>query len=92
MQQFRDHVEGKFQEAGLNQAEYVSCTSSSANFGSASVIFQLDTLLLRIVRDRGQEFLDLAPNSLFQNFYQFDDVEIAMGWKTVDQVLKKRVA
>jgi hypothetical protein len=23
-------------------------------------------------------------------FHQFDDVEIAMGWKTIDQVLAKR--
>jgi hypothetical protein len=60
------------------------------HFGDAEAVFRVGTLLLRLVRDRGQEFMDLATIAAPDKFYQFDDVEIAMGWKTIDEVLAKR--
>jgi hypothetical protein len=60
------------------------------HFGDAEAVFRVGTLLLRLVRDRGQEFMDLATSATPDKFHQFDDVVIAMGWKTIDEVLAKR--
>lgn len=90
MQRLREQVEERLRAAGFDRVEYLSHASNDANFGDASVIFRVDTLLFRVVRDRGQEFLDVTSSGLFRTFYQYDDVEIALGWKTVDQVLNKK--
>jgi hypothetical protein len=42
------------------------------------------------VRDRGQEFVDLAPAAASGKFYYFDDIEVAMGWKSLGEILAKR--
>jgi hypothetical protein len=34
--------------------------------------------------------LELATTATPEQFHQFGDVEIAMGWKTIDEVLAKR--
>jgi hypothetical protein len=38
-----------------------------------------------------QEFLDLAFGEQPTQYYQSGDVEIAMGWTTVDEVLRPRL-
>jgi hypothetical protein len=80
----------RLDEAGLNGAELVSSQPDSASFGDTSAVFRLKDLLLRIVRDRGEEFLDLGSASDPGNLFQYDDVEIAMGWHSVDDVLDKQ--
>lgn len=47
-------------------------------------------LLLRFVRDRGEDFVDVAARRHPQDSYQIDDVDVAFGWKTIDDVLAKR--
>ena len=59
-------------------------------FGDAQVTFKCGPLLLRAVRDRGQVFLDMASSAAPTQFHQLDDVEVAMGWKTVDEILAKK--
>jgi hypothetical protein len=41
---------------------------------------------LRFVRQKGQDFVDVSPASVPGQYHQFGDVELAMGWKTVDPV------
>jgi hypothetical protein len=75
--------------AGLPDAEEVKYAPAAA-FDNAEAIYRLGPLLLRFVRDRGQIFLDLGSVNVPSEFWQFDDVEIAMGWKSIDEVLSKR--
>ncbi|MCI0664554.1 MAG: hypothetical protein L0220_26130 [Acidobacteria bacterium] len=74
---------------GIEGAELVSETFDPKNFGNGEVVFRLGPLLLRFIRDRGQDFLDVASTIAPDRFHQFDDVEIAMGWKSVEEVLAK---
>lgn len=85
-----DSVVDKLKAAGLADLELVSSSSEAAGFGDAEAIFEAGSMLLRFVRDRGQEFLDIASVATPTKFFQFGDVEIAMGWKTIDEVLAKQ--
>lgn len=77
-------------EAGLTGAELVSAQPESAAFGDTSATFRLNGLLMRVVRDRGEEFLDLGSADEPAALFQYDDVEIAMGWRSIDEVLSKQ--
>lgn len=76
-----DSVLARLREAGIEAAELVRTSPDSASFGDAETVFRVARQLLRFVRDRGQEFMDLGANAAPEQFYQFDDVEIAMGWR-----------
>ena len=78
------------EQAGLTGAELVSAEPESPAFGDTSATFRLGWLLLRFVRDRGEEFLDIGSAGDPDAWFQYDDVEIAMGWQSVDEVLGKR--
>lgn len=78
----------KIRSAGL-AADLLNETSDRQSFGNAQATFRLGPLLLRFVRDRGEEFLDIASDAAADRFHLFDDVEIAMGWKSTDEVLAK---
>ena len=59
--------------------------------GDGDIVGQVGPLLLRFVRDRGQDWLELAPSDTQPaRFYSFSDVQIALGWKTVSEVLDMR--
>lgn len=77
-------------EAGLEGATPVSVEPESGAFGDAMATFMLGHLLLRVVRDRGEEFLDIGLVEEPGNFFQYDDVEVAMGWRSLEEVLSKR--
>ena len=77
-------------EAVALNAELISSTAESSSFGDATAVFQFGPLILRFVRDRGQELLDVACSEVPDRFFLFDDIEIAMGWKTTDEVLGKQ--
>lgn len=87
---FTDAMKTQLADAGLSQATVVSASPEDQPLGNSAVIFRLHGMLLRFVRDRGQAFLELAVESAPTEFHQYDDVEIAMGWKTIDGVLGKR--
>ena len=90
MSSFVDIVQSRLSEAGLGDAELVSAAPESAAFGDTTATFRIRPLLLRFTRERGQEFVDLASQSEPDTFHQFDDVDMAMGWRSVDEVLAKR--
>jgi hypothetical protein len=87
---FVEGVRDALAAAGLRGAVKITHTPESGPFGDTQVIFQFGRFLLKFVRDRLQVFVDLASISSPTEFHQFDEVEIAMGWKTIDQVLAKR--
>lgn len=87
---FADRAKGLLDAAGLAESELVSASTESTAFGNAEAVFRLGPVLLRFTRDRGQEFIDLGSSLAPAVYHQFDDVDIAMGWKSIDEVLAKR--
>jgi len=84
---------GRFEDAlrsaGL-LAKIARASPESRFYGDGEVVARLDSLLLRLVRDRGQEFLDLGHVSRPARFHQFRDVELALGWSSVDDLQARR--
>jgi hypothetical protein len=87
---FAGDVATRLQAADIHGAVLVKSTPESSNFGDTGVIFRVGPLLLRFVRERGQEFVDVSTISMPQKFHQLVDVEVAMGWRSIDQVLARR--
>ena len=82
-------IRAALERAGLGDAELVSAASGAPSSGDARVIFGLGPLLLRVTEDRGQRFLDIAFRTEPATFHQFDDIDIAMGWRSLESVLSK---
>lgn len=87
--QLVDAVRAELEKVGLGGVELVSNAPESAAFGDTAVTFRIGPLLLRVTLERGQRFVDLAAQAEPTKFHQFDDVDIAMGWRSVDDVLAK---
>ena len=85
-----ESVQRALEAAGLGGAQLVSLRQESPGFGDCAVTFGLGHLFLRVVRDRGELFVDLAAKDRPGQFLQYDDVEIAMGWRSIEEVLAKK--
>lgn len=72
--------------AGLPGGEVIHEVVHPEHFGDSEVAFKVGPMHLRFVRQRGQDFVDVCPATVPGQYHQFGDVELAMGWKTVDQV------
>ena len=90
MTTFIENVKRQLISAGLNDAQEVLSTPELSAFHDITAIFRVGPLLLRFTSERGQRFLDLAASAEPKVFHQFDDVDIAMGWKSIKAVLAKR--
>ena len=80
----------RLEEAGISGAVLVRERTESKDFGNAEAVFQVGSLVLRFIRERGEDFLDIGATARPEQFYQFDDLRIAMGWTSIDEVLAKR--
>ena len=80
-------VERMLRAKGIRSARLLS--EDNSELGEMA-IFEADNLLLRFVRDRAQEFLDVGMRTHPTEFHQFDDVAVALGWTSVDNVLGKQ--
>jgi hypothetical protein len=87
---FVEEIQEALAEAGLSDAQLVSATRETAAFGDSVAVFRVGPLLLRFTRERGQAFIDLTSAANPTTFHQFDDVDVAMGWRLTDDVLAKR--
>lgn len=83
-----EQVQESLATIGFFNAQIVQRPNDIA--GDGVVIFRIGSLLLRFVRDRGQDFLDIASMVEPTIFHQFDDIEIAMGWRSVEDILAKQ--
>jgi hypothetical protein len=90
MSSFIDSIKRALTGAGLGDAEFVSAFPEAAAFGDTAAVFRVGSLLLRFTRERGQAFIALASEAEPETFHQFDDVDLAMGWRSIDEVLAKR--
>jgi hypothetical protein len=76
--------------AGLSSSD-IGGSLGVDDIGDGHITGRLEPLLLRFVRDGGQDWLKVGPTDAKPpGFYSFDDVQIALGWKTVSQVLDMR--
>jgi hypothetical protein len=73
--------------AGLDQLDLLAAAYAPETFGNAEAVFRAGTLVLKFMRDRGQDFLYLAAANAPDQFHPSDDVEVALGWRTLDDVL-----
>ena len=85
-QRLAENWKDRLRAAGLTNPEFLSATYSPAHFGNAEVDFRAGLMILRLVRDRGQEFLSVAFDPIPDQFYPIEDIEIAMGWATIEEV------
>lgn len=54
-----------------------------------AVVFPLDGLLLKFVKDRGEEFVDVCFRDCPGQFFYFDDVSVGLDWESLDQALSR---
>lgn len=80
---------GTLKAAGIEGVELLRDRYDPEHFGDAEVILRFESLLLRFIRDRGEEFFQLGSTSAPDRFHQWDDVEIAFGWRSTADVLAK---
>jgi hypothetical protein len=80
----------RLREANLS-GELVSHTPDDEDsFGNAQAVFRVDSLLMCLIRDRGQVFVEVGSADMPGRFYQFDDVSVAMGWRSTDDVFARK--
>ena len=75
--------------AGLPAVKPVSSIFDEEHFGSGEATFDLGSLLVRVVRDRDQESLAVAFLDAPKSFHAWEDVEICMGWRTIESVISE---
>jgi hypothetical protein len=85
---FRDKVCRLLEGVGLPARNVVFERYDPDAFGNGEVIVDADAMRLRFIRERGQDFLEIGPSEGDENFL-FDDVELAMGWKTHEEVFSR---
>jgi hypothetical protein len=86
----REKAEKELSDAGFGAATLEREMYDEDQFGNAEAVFSIGSLRLRFLRDRGQEFLELGSLAEPGRFFLVDDVEVAMGWKAVEDVLTKQ--
>ena len=82
-------VISEMKDAGI-EGKLVSQEYSEQHFGNAIVDVRVERVLLRFIRDRSIDELMLASTFSPTKFYPFVDVQIAMGWKSVEDVVTKQ--
>ncbi len=86
---FAKSIAARIGAAGLGDVELVSEMPDSSSFGDAEAVFRLGPLILRFSMDRGQELVDVAFGHMPERFFLIDDVDIALGWKSIDEVVSR---
>jgi len=61
-------------------------------FGNALVEFGIGNIILRFVRDRSYDMVLLASRLVPDRSFAFADIEVGMGWKSVDESLRTESA
>jgi hypothetical protein len=77
--------------AGIVGVDVVAdSTGSAVDTLDGEARFRWGGLVLRLVRDRGQDFVDIAPAADPARAYTLDDIGVAQGWRTVESVLARQ--
>ena len=76
----------RLRSTGFSDPEILSATYNPEFFGNAEAEFRIGPVRLRIERERFQELLSVAFDPEPEEFYPFEDIEVAWGWATSDEV------
>jgi hypothetical protein len=57
---------------------------------SGEARFRWGKLTLRFVRDRGQDFVDIAPDFDEESTFRMDDLGVAKGWRSIEDILSRQ--
>jgi hypothetical protein len=68
-------------------ADLVSEVYPEAAPADAVITYRTESLLLRFTRRESQEFLEIACALAPGQFYWFGDIEVAMGWASLEKML-----
>jgi hypothetical protein len=80
-------TERQLAEAGIESAQLLSTRYEREVFGDGEAVFRVGSLLVRFSRERGQYLLDIATANAADDFYPFEDVEAALGWRPLAEVV-----
>jgi hypothetical protein len=87
---YAEYVLSQLEAAGIGPVAFIfEMPPDQRRFGNALAVFGVGSMILRITRDRGQEFLDIAASTKPTRYFGFTDIEIAMGWTTIQEVRAK---
>jgi hypothetical protein len=75
--------------AGIDTTTLLAESEEQDAFGNAEASFGWGGLVLHLVRERGQEFVDVAPahNPLYR--FRLDDIGLALGWRNVEEIMAR---
>ena len=76
---FRALASSILNEAGIAYEYEQGDPAADGAFGDATAVFRVSNFLLRLVRDRGQIFADIAASTRPDRFFQMDDLDVALG-------------
>jgi hypothetical protein len=77
--------------AGIVGVDVVSdVTENAHDTGSGDASFRWGNLMVRLVRDRGQDFVDVGSAAAPENYFSLDDVGVAEGWRSITSVLARQ--
>lgn len=85
----RCRAEKLFAEQGIQVYRVLSERSYPTDFGNEEVVFDAGAMRLRVLKDRGQDFLTIGP-VVEGEYLEFDDIELAFGWRTLEEILSKK--
>ena len=87
---FSDSMAALLKEAGLGDAVLVlSRPEDVDHFGNAMAVFRIGSVLFRFESDRSWLKLELAAVHSPEQFHRSGDVEVAFGWRQVDDLLQE---
>ena len=89
MKSFQINVQSLLEAAGFKNYELISHVQDEKHFGNSEAVFKIGVILLRFILDRGQAFIDVASTVNPARFYQYDTVQLAMGWNTIEDILTR---
>jgi hypothetical protein len=87
---FADLALSKLRIAGMPDAEPHLWSATGNGFGDSLATFRVDSFLLRLLRDRGQFFVEVAATAFPDVFHALDDVDVLLGFTTISAVLSKQ--
>jgi hypothetical protein len=73
-------------DAGIDTAILLAERVEQDAFGDGEASFGWGGLVLHLVRERGQEFVDVASAQRPLERFRLDDIGLALGWRDVEAI------
>lgn len=75
--------------AGLSRAKLTGVQYDRVS-GYGEAVFRTGLILLKISRERGQDFLEVGSANKPGEFFRFDDVCVAFGWRSIEEIMVRQ--